>query len=137
MLQKGSSIPCNPSPSPRRTVATLSDRTGERGWVLVGALGGSAAGMATLAVATALGAPPGAAYATLFFTVFYSVASPLMIAWLHQAYRGSSDAAVGPALILTIGSLGGLLGPNIYGVAGTGRDAWIGHAAMAGVFCCA
>ncbi len=57
-----------------------------------------------------------------------------MIAWLVKAYRGSSDAAVGPALILTIGSLGAFAGPNIYSATPDGGSYAPGHWSMCGVF---
>jgi hypothetical protein len=73
-------------------------------------------------------------YFLCFLLVFYSATSPLMIAWLVKAYRGSSDAAIGPALILTIGSLGGFVGPNIYGATSGGNSYVTGHWSMCGVF---
>ena len=90
--------------------------------------------MLGLAASIALKWPVGVQYALTFGLVFYSATSPLMLAWLSQSYRGTSDAAVGPALILTIGSLGAFLGPNIYGVTSDGASYITGHYAMAGVF---
>ena len=43
-----------------------------------------------LSIAAAVGAEPGLAYACLYLTVFYSVASPLMIAWLQQVGHHTS-----------------------------------------------
>ena len=115
--------------------AAASDRLNERGWVIVGCLLGSAAGMALLAVSLSANWPLGVQYFFCFLLVFYSATSPLMIAWLVKAYRGSSDAAVGPALILTIGSLGGFVGPNVYGAtSGNGASYVTGHWYMCGVF---
>lgn len=115
--------------------AFASDRLNERGWVIVGCLLGSATGMALLAVSLSAGWPLGVQYFFCFLLVFYSATSPLMIAWLVKAYRGSSDAAVGPALILTIGSLGGFVGPNIYGATSSNGASYVtGHWSMCGVF---
>ena len=114
--------------------AVLSDRLRERGWVIVACLAASATGMTLLALSLQLGWPLGVQYALCFTLVFYSATSPLMIAWLVKAYRGSSDAAIGPALILTIGSLGAFAGPNIYGATPEGASYARGHFIMAGVF---
>ena len=111
-----------------------ADIINERGWVIVACLVGSGTGMALLAVSLMLGWPLGVQYFFCFLLVFYSATSPLMIAWLVKAYRGSSDAAVGPALILTIGSLGGFVGPNVYGATNDGSSYVRGHWIMCGVF---
>ena len=119
------------------TIAMLSDRWAERGWVIVGCLTGCAAGMIGLALSIQLHWPLGVQYALMFSLVFYSAASPLMIAWLQKSYRSASDSSVGPALTLTIGSLGAFLGPNIYGTtsATNGGESFVfGHYIMAGVF---
>ena len=113
----------------------FADRINERGWVIVVCLLGSGVGMALLAVSLLANWPLGLQYFLCFLLVFYSATSPLMIAWLVKAYRGSSDAAIGPALILTIGSLGGFVGPIIYGsTSGDGGTYVRGHWAMCGVF---
>ena len=116
-------------------VATLSDRYGERGWVIVGCLAASGAGMFCLAGSIAFNWPLHLQYALCFCLVFYSVTSPIMIAWLQKAYRGSSDAAVGPAIVITIGSVGGFVGPSIYGTTSDDGSSYVpGHLVMGVVF---
>jgi len=118
--------------------ATVADRLAERGWVVVGCLAGSAGGMMLLALSIVLKWPLTARYALTFLVVFYSATSPLQLAWLQRAYRSRVEAAVGPALVLTIGSLGAFVGPLVYGntASGSGADASYvsGHFAMFGVF---
>jgi MFS family permease len=121
------------------SAATLADRLGERGWVVAGCLAASAGGMLLLALSIVLRWPLDARYALCFLVVFYSATSPLQLAWLQRAYRNRTEAAVGPALVLTIGSLGAFVGPLVYGntaSGGAGADASyvVGHFAMFGVF---
>jgi MFS family permease len=116
------------------TVATLSDNYGERGWVIVACLLGSAIGMFLLAFSILFKWALGVQYFLCFMLVFYSATSPIMIAWLQKAYKGSSDAAVGPAFVLTIGSLGGFVGPLIYGTTSDNNSYLTGHFIMGGVF---
>ncbi len=57
---------------------------------------------------------------------------------VQKAYRTDSDAAVGPAAVLMLGSLGGLVGPNLYGsTSSNGRTYETGHFAMSSVFAAA
>ena len=52
-----------------------------------------------------------------------------------QLYRGTTDSAIGPAIMLTCLNLGGIVGPNIYGLTGGGDPyAWAGHVVMACIF---
>lgn len=117
-------------------VSIMSYRIKERGWIIVACLLGSASGMALLALSLTYDWPLFVQYSLTFMLVFYSATSPLMIAWLVKSYRGASDAAVGPALILTIGSLGAFAGPNIYGSTPDGGSFVSGHWTICGVFFC-
>ncbi len=115
-----------------------SDWLGERGHVIAALLIASAVGMALLAFSVGLSWRPALQYAFCFCVVFYSAASPILLSWLAALYRGSGDAAFGPAAVLAIGSVGGFLGPNIYGLSGSdGCDLWgvsAGHFILAGFF---
>lgn len=103
-------------------IGFLSDRWQEKGWILVGCFAFSAACMFLLAASIQLAWPSFVQYALCFGVISYAPALPLMMAWLQTAYRTASDAAIGPALVLMLGSIGGLLGPNIYGISATGGD---------------
>ena len=119
-------------------IAALADRLGERGWVVAGCLAASAGGMLLLALSIVLRWSLDERFALCFFVVFYSATSPLQLAWLQRAYRNRTEAAVGPALVLTIGSLGAFVGPLVYGNTTTGAGADTssvqGHFALFGVW---
>jgi hypothetical protein len=72
-------------------------------------------GMFALAAAIDSGSSLQMQYFLCFALIFYAPCSPLMIAWLSKAYSDSSTAAFGPAAVLMIGSIGGFIGPNVYG----------------------
>jgi MFS transporter, ACS family, tartrate transporter len=108
------------------TVASHSDRTGERRWHVAGSAWLAAAGLATSAVA---GSPVVSFVALVFAAVgLYSATPPF---WpLPTAFLRGTGAAGGIALINAVGNLGGFVGPYVMGWM---KDVSGGYAAGIGV----
>jgi ACS family tartrate transporter-like MFS transporter len=108
------------------TVASHSDRTGERRWHVAGSAWLAAAGLATSALA---GSSVVSFVALVFAAVgLYSATPPF---WpLPTAFLRGTGAAGGIALINAVGNLGGFVGPYVMGWM---KDLSGGYAAGIGV----
>jgi len=62
---------------------------------------------------------PPLGYAGLFFAVSGATALiPITIAWLTDALKKGPEIAVYTAVVVSVGNLGGIVGPQVYGLVG-------------------
>eukprot|EP00047_Mylnosiga_fluctuans_P021006 m.99202 g.99202 ORF g.99202 m.99202 type:complete len:486 (-) comp8713_c0_seq2:1786-3243(-) len=116
-------------------MAWVSDRTRERGWIMVGSNLVSCLGMFALAGGVHFSWSVDVQYALCYSMVMYAPTLPIMFTWMKKAYVSESDAAVGPAAVIMVGCIGGFLGPNIYGSSSGDNDSYAtGHMIMGMVF---